>query len=139
MRFCFSTAVLWMILALSFFCKTQLIAQSRAPEKDRPCFILLLTDDQSYHLSLIGTPGIKTPNMDLLAKNGIFFTRAYQPQHHVHPAGASFLPECIHIQTGTGETLTVRVWAIRIYNLAGNLLWQIRLACMKIFPRLLRS
>ena len=77
MRFYFSTAVLWMILALSICCKTQLIAQPRAPEKDRLSFILLLTDDQSYHLSLIGTPGLKTPNIDKLANDGVFFTKAY--------------------------------------------------------------
>ncbi len=77
MRLCHSTAVWWMILTLSIFCNTHLIAQPRAPEKERTNFILLLTDDQSYHLSLIGTPGIKTPNIDKLANNGMFFTKAY--------------------------------------------------------------
>ena len=42
-----------------------------------PNFILLLTDDQSYHLSIPGTPGIQTPNIDGLAHRGVFFTKAY--------------------------------------------------------------
>ncbi len=91
MRYCFSTVVLWMIHASSFFCKTQLIAQSGAPEKDRPSFILLLTDDQSYHLSLIGTPGIKTPNLDLLANNGMFFTKAYAAAASCSPSRSVIL------------------------------------------------
>ncbi len=40
---------------------------------------------------------------------GCFSPKPMQLQHHVHPAEASFLPECIHIPTGTGETLSVRV------------------------------
>lgn len=40
-------------------------------------FLLILTDDQSYHLSLIGTPGLHTPNIDGLARGGMFFTKAY--------------------------------------------------------------
>lgn len=54
-------------------------------------FLLLLTDDQSYHLSLIGTPGIETPNMDALAKNGVFFTKAYSAAASCSPCRSVIL------------------------------------------------
>lgn len=65
------------LMVQSFGPGNQLAADRILPEKERPNFILLLTDDQSYHLSLIGTPAIRTPNIDSLAKRGMFFTKAY--------------------------------------------------------------
>ena len=37
----------------------------------------MLTEDQGAHLSLIGTPGLKTPHMDELAKSGVYFSNAF--------------------------------------------------------------
>ena len=59
--------------------------------KKRPNFLLLLTDDQSYHLSLVGTPGIKTPNMDRLANRGVFFTKAYAAAASCSPCRSAIL------------------------------------------------
>jgi N-sulfoglucosamine sulfohydrolase len=50
-----------------------------------------LTDDQSYHLSLVGTPGIKTPNIDSLAKRGVFFTKAYAAAASCSPCRSAIL------------------------------------------------
>ncbi len=60
-------------------------------EQKRPNFLLLLTDDQSYHMSLVGTPGIQTPNMDALAKRGVFFTKAYAAAASCSPCRSAIL------------------------------------------------
>lgn len=57
----------------------------------RPSFILLLTDDQSYHLGMLGVPGLETPNMDALAKSGVFFTKAYSASASCAPCRSSIL------------------------------------------------
>ena len=44
---------------------------------DRPNVLFVLTEDQGAHLSLLGTPGLKTPNMDSLAKSGTYFRNAF--------------------------------------------------------------
>lgn len=58
-------------------CNSLISAGNPIPNTGKINFLLLLTDDQSYHLSLIGTPGIQTPNIDQLAGQGVFFTKAY--------------------------------------------------------------
>ena len=53
---------------------------ARAPDKipARPNIIFLLTDDHRWDaLGAAGNPVIQTPNMDLLAKKGIYFRNAY--------------------------------------------------------------
>ena len=44
---------------------------------DRPNILFVLTEDQGAHLSLLGTPGLKTPHMDALAKSGTYFRNAF--------------------------------------------------------------
>ena len=39
--------------------------------------VLILADDQGAHLSALGTPGISTPNVDALAREGVLFTNAF--------------------------------------------------------------
>ncbi len=56
-----------------------------------PNFVLLLTDDQSYHLGMLGVPGLETPNMDALAKRGVFFTKAYSASASCAPCRVSIL------------------------------------------------
>ncbi|MEM1353332.1 MAG: sulfatase [Planctomycetota bacterium] len=48
-----------------------------AQATDRPNVLFILTEDQGQHLSYLGTPGLSTPNMDRIASNGTYFTRAY--------------------------------------------------------------
>ena len=57
----------------------------------KPNFILLLTDDQSYHLGLLGVPGLETPNLDALARRGVFFTKAYSTSGSCAPCRSSIL------------------------------------------------
>ncbi|MEA2069482.1 MAG: sulfatase-like hydrolase/transferase, partial [Verrucomicrobiota bacterium] len=54
-------------------------------------FVLLLTDDQSYHLGMLGVPGLETPNIDALAKRGVFFTKAYSAASSCAPCRSSIL------------------------------------------------
>ena len=44
---------------------------------ERPNILFVLTEDQGAHLSLLGTPGLKTPHMDALAKSGTYFSNAF--------------------------------------------------------------
>lgn len=80
-------------LALYFgiFCHGRITAGEPASGENKPNFILLLTDDQSYHLSLTGTPGIETPNLDELAQKGVFFTRAYAAAASCSPCRSAIL------------------------------------------------
>lgn len=48
-----------------------------APGGDRPNLLFVLTEDQGTHLSLLGTPGLRTPHMDALARRGVYFERAH--------------------------------------------------------------
>lgn len=57
----------------------------------KPNFVLLLTDDQSYHLGMLGVPGLETPNIDALAKRGVFFTKAYSASASCAPCRGSIL------------------------------------------------
>lgn len=57
----------------------------------RPNIILLLTDDQSYHLGMLGEKGLATPNIDALAKKGVFFTKAYSSAASCAPCRSSLL------------------------------------------------
>lgn len=68
----------------TFFCSLTFAKQN---------VILILTDDQSPHLSMLGTPGIETPNMDALARQGIYFDSAFA-------ASASCAPSRTAILTG---------------------------------------
>lgn len=45
--------------------------------RERPNILFVLTEDQGAHMSVLGTPGLKTPHMDLLAKSGTCFTNAF--------------------------------------------------------------
>ncbi len=87
-----STIIFSAILSLQMVGHSQpAVAENPTGEKNRPNFLLLLTDDQSYHLSLIGTPGIQTPNMDALAKRGVFFTKAYAAAASCSPCRSAIL------------------------------------------------
>jgi arylsulfatase len=46
--------------------------------RDKPNFIIILTDDQGYNdVGCFGSPNIKTPNFDRMAREGTRFTSAY--------------------------------------------------------------
>ncbi|MGZ0654862.1 sulfatase family protein [Coraliomargarita sp. W4R72] len=55
--------------------------------------VFILADDMSPSLSLLGTPGIETPNIDALAERGVYFENAFS-------ASASCSPSRTAIMTG---------------------------------------
>lgn len=65
---------------------------NEAVADDRPNIVLLLADDLGYgDLSCFGSPAVKTPNLDRLAKEGIKFTRFYAGSAVCSPTRASVL------------------------------------------------
>jgi len=61
-------------LSLSIAC----VITSSAAESRRPNFIIIFTDDQGYQdVGCFGSPNIKTPNLDRMAREGMRFTDFY--------------------------------------------------------------
>jgi len=57
-----------------------------AAEPARPNFVVIFTDDQGYQdVGCFGSPDIRTPNLDRLARQGMRFTDFYLGQ----PVGIS--------------------------------------------------
>lgn len=54
-----------------------LLSASLHAAATRPNILFILTEDQGAHLSFLGTPGLKTPHMDSLARTGVFFDQAF--------------------------------------------------------------
>jgi len=55
-----------------------LIGSLLAAETDRPNILFLISDDQSWiHTGISGCKGVKTPNFDRVAQEGIFFKNAF--------------------------------------------------------------
>ncbi|MEM8765702.1 MAG: sulfatase [Bacteroidota bacterium] len=53
--------------------------------------VLILTDDQGAHLSALGTKGIETPNVDVLAKDGMLFTNSFAVVPSCSPSRSSIM------------------------------------------------
>ena len=61
---------------------------------DKPNFVLILTDDQGYEdVGVYGSPNIKTPNLDRMAREGIRFTNFYA-QTFCGPSRAALMTGC---------------------------------------------
>lgn len=59
--------------------------------QEKPNIMLFLTDDQSYHLSHVGTPGLSTPNIDKLIEGGTFFENAFSSCASCAPSRSAIL------------------------------------------------
>jgi arylsulfatase A-like enzyme len=89
-------AVLFAV-CISLF-STQAANRFAAPNHDRPNFLLLLSDDQTYRtLGLLGELQVKTPNLDRLAKRGLLFTHCYNQGGW---SGAVCIPSRTMLNTG---------------------------------------
>ena len=64
---------------------------SAATSAQRPNILLLFSDDMRTELGCYGTPGIKTPNIDALARRSVRFDRAYVQFPLCNPSRSSLL------------------------------------------------
>jgi arylsulfatase A-like enzyme len=79
-----------------------------APGRERPNFLVLLSDDQTYRaLGVLGKLEVKTPNLDRLARRGMLFTHCFNQGGW---SGAVCIPS--RTMLNTGRTL----WASRGTN-----------------------
>jgi arylsulfatase len=82
-------------------------AELQAKQADRPVnFVLIYLDDMGYgDLSLTGAIGYKTPNIDRLANEGIFFTRYNSPQAVCSASRVGLLTGCYPNRVGISGAL----------------------------------
>lgn len=79
--------VLFYLLLTAPFCS---IAQQKKVQP--PNILIVLTDDQGYHdVSYYGTKDIRTPNIDMLAREGIRFNKFYANSTVCSPSRAALL------------------------------------------------
>ena len=54
-----------------------LFTATSAHAASQPNILFILTEDQGPHMSFLETPGVETPNMDSIAKSGVYFREAF--------------------------------------------------------------
>jgi len=70
------TSTIYAILSIVIYLSTTTIVAR--VKKPKPNIIFIFSDDQRFNsLSMTGDPVVQTPNIDLLAKDGVFFNNAY--------------------------------------------------------------
>jgi arylsulfatase A-like enzyme len=70
-------------------------SSSKAPANSPPNIIFILTDDQGYgDIGVYGATDIDTPNLDLMAEEGAYFTSYYATQPVCSASRASILTGC---------------------------------------------
>ncbi|MEM6841320.1 MAG: sulfatase-like hydrolase/transferase [Bacteroidota bacterium] len=101
------------VLLPAFFCfwTNWALAQS----DDRPNFIFILTDDQSYgYMGCTGNTIVQTPNLDQLAADGVLFTNAHITSAICTPSRASILLSQFERKHGinfnSGTSLALEAW-----------------------------
>ncbi len=68
---------------------------------DRPNIIFLMADDQAvYSMGCYGTPGVKTPNMDQLAADGLIFDNHYDTTAICMASRANVMTGLLEYRTG---------------------------------------
>jgi len=68
---------------------------AQAVDRRKPNVIIIFTDDQGYQdLGVFGSPGIKTPNIDRMAGEGMRFTEFYSASSVCTPSRAALLTGC---------------------------------------------
>src|SRR3954463_12102428 len=81
-------------------------ATVRAAASAQPNFIVILADDLGYNdLGCFGSPLIKTPNLDQMAREGVRFTSFYVGAPVCSPSRAALLTGCYPARIGMGDDL----------------------------------
>ena len=81
-----------MFFRVSFLLLISLLLSCNKSTINKPNILLIMSDDQGYHdVSYYGTSDIKTPNIDLIKKNGIRFDNFYANSPVCSPTRASLM------------------------------------------------
>ena len=76
------------------------------PDVSTPNIIIIFTDDQGYQdLGSFGSPLIKTPKIDQMAREGVRFTDFYSSNSVCSPSRASLLTGCYPTRVGIPDVL----------------------------------
>ena len=71
-----------------------------------PNFVLIFTDDQGYQdIGCFGSPLIKTPHLDQMAKEGRRFTSFYSASSVCSPSRAGLLTGCYPVRVSVPRVL----------------------------------
>ena len=80
-----------------------------APAARPPNFVIVFTDDQGYQdVGCFGSPDIKTPNLDRMAREGMRFTSFYVSQAVCSASRASIVTGCYNVRVGITGALGPR-------------------------------
>ena len=83
------------LTTLALITATAVARADRRDATDRPNFVVVFTDDQGYQdLGCFGSPDIKTPYLDGLARQGARFTDFYSAQAVCSASRAALLTGC---------------------------------------------
>ena len=94
-----SFAFAWLAVMVQFLNTPALAAQP----SDHPNFVIIMTDDQGYQdLGCYGSPNIKTPRIDQMAREGMKFTNFYA-QTVCGPARTALMTGCYPMRTKRAE------------------------------------
>ena len=80
-----------------------LVLTAIATAAPKPNILFLLTEDQGAQAGFLGTPGIRTPHMDRLAKSGKVFRNAFVAYPVCAASKAAMSPAQIAHSTGPGD------------------------------------
>ncbi|WP_425236872.1 sulfatase-like hydrolase/transferase [Ulvibacterium sp.] len=83
--------------------------------QEKPNFVFILTDDQSYgYMGCTGNPIVKTSNLDTLAQEGVLFTNAHITSAICTPSRASILTSQFERKHGinfnSGTSMAEEAW-----------------------------
>lgn len=88
--------VLLFIILVIISCNSEKLESNKKPN-----IVLILTDQQNSNMmSAVGNQHLKTPSMDLLAKEGVVFTQAYCTSPVCGPARSSIISGLMPHETG---------------------------------------
>ena len=76
-------------------------ASARDDARRPPNFVIVFTDDQGYQdVGCFGSPDIKTPNLDRMAREGMRFTNFYVSQAVCSASRAALMTGCYNVRVG---------------------------------------
>ncbi len=83
---------IWMLSLINCLFVAYFAKGTQLSNASRPNILIAISDDQSYaHTSIAGYAGVKTPNFDRLARQGVLFKNAFAACPSCSPSRASLL------------------------------------------------